>query len=168
MKKAFLLALSAVCITAASIAQGSPAATATGTINGANVSIKYSSPSVKGRQIWGGLVPYDKVWRAGANHATVIETDKDLTIQGNKLPAGKYSVYAIPGQDEWTVIFNSQTGQWGITRQGETTLDPSKDVFRVKVKPVKASAMQEALKYEVRPNGIALLWENVEVPVSVK
>lgn len=168
MKKAFLLALSAVCFTAATIAQGSPAATAAGSINGANVTITYSSPSVKGRQIWGGLVPYDKVWRAGANKATVIMTDKDLTVGGNKLPAGKYSIYAIPGQEEWTVIFNSQTDQWGITRGGETTLDPSKDVFRVKVKPVKAASMQEALKYEVRPNGIALVWENLEVPISVK
>lgn len=168
MKKAFLLALSAVCFTAATIAQGSPAATAAGSINGANVTIAYSSPSVKGREIWGGLVPYDKVWRAGANKATVIMTDKDLTVGGNKLPAGKYSIYAIPGKEEWTVIFNSQTDQWGITRQGETTLDPSKDVFRVKVKPVKSASMQEALKYEVRPNGIALVWENLEVPVSVK
>jgi hypothetical protein len=168
MKKALLLSLSALCITVLSFAQASPPATATGTINGANVSIKYSSPSVKGRQIWGGLVPYDKVWRAGANSATVIETDKDLMVQGQKLPAGKYSVYAIPGQNEWTMIFNSATGQWGINRDGSTTQDPAKDVIRVKVKPGKSAAMQEALKYDVTGTGFTLNWENLSVPVMVK
>ena len=69
----------------------SPAAVATGKINGATITINYSSPSVKGRVIWGDLVPYNKVWRAGANEATTFETDKELTIEGKKLPAGKYS-----------------------------------------------------------------------------
>src|SRR3954463_14450219 len=107
-------------------AQGrpSPKATATGKIGAANVTITYSSPSVKGRQIWGGLVPYDKVWRAGANEATLLETDKDLTVEGKKLPAGKYSLYAIPGEKQWQFIINSQTGQWGIERSGETTRKP--------------------------------------------
>src|SRR6476619_4117074 len=96
----------------------SPKMTATGKIGEANVTITYGSPSVKGRKIWGGLVPYDKVWRAGANEATQIETDKDLIVEGKKLPAGKYSLYTIPGEKEWQVIINVQTGQWGIERTG--------------------------------------------------
>lgn len=156
------------CNTSNSFSQASPAATAVGTINGANLTIKYSSPSVRGRKIWGGLVPYDKVWRAGANSATTLETDKDITVEGKKLPAGKYSLYAIPGEKEWTIIINSQTGQWGITRQGETTEDPAKDVLRVMVTPKKSATMNERMLYSIDKNGITLSWENLDVPVSVK
>src|SRR5688572_11614236 len=112
--------------------RNSPAATATGKIGAANVTISYSSPAVDGRKIWGGLVPYDSVWRAGANTATSIETDKDLTIGGKKLPAGKYSIFATPGEKEWTIILNSQTGQWGIKRGGVANRDPANDVLTVK------------------------------------
>jgi hypothetical protein len=155
-----------VCVT--SWAQ-SPAATATGkTSSGANLTIKYSSPSVKGRKVWGGLVPYDKVWRAGANEATILETDKDVTIEGKAIPKGKYSVYMIPGEKEWSIIINSQTGQWGINRDQSTTRDPAKDVAVVKVKPGKSASTNEALKYVVNDKGFALQWENLEVPVSVK
>jgi len=146
----------------------SPPATATGKVNGATITINYSSPAVKGRQIWGSLVPYDKVWRAGANEATIFETDKDIIVEGKPVKAGKYSLYAIPGEKEWTIIFNSQTGQWGIKMDGSTTEDPAKDVLRVKVKPQKTKAMQERLTYRVDKNGFALVWENVEVPVMVK
>ena len=86
----------------------SPAAIATGKINGANITIKYSSPSVKGRKIWGELVPFDKVWRAGANEATTFETDKDLIVEGLKLPAGKYSFFVIPNEKECILIFNKE------------------------------------------------------------
>jgi len=149
-------------------AQGSPKKTATGKIGAANVTITYSSPSVRGRKIWGDLVPYNKVWRAGANEATILETDKPLTIQGKKLPAGKYSLYAIPGEKEWQIILNSQTGQWGIERNGETTRKADKDVLVAKVKPKKSAAMQESLAYKINKNGFVLEWENLEVPVSAK
>lgn len=89
----------------------SPAATATGKIGAANVTINYSSPAVKGRKIFGELEPYGKVWRAGANEATIFETDHDIMVEGKKLPAGKYSFFATPGEKEWTVILNSQVGQ---------------------------------------------------------
>ncbi len=150
--------------------QASPAATASGTINGANVSIKYHSPRVKGRQIYGtDLVPYGgKVWRAGANEATVFETDKDLTVEGKKLPAGKYSIYAIANPDEWVIIFNSQTGQWGINRDQTTTEDPAKDVIRVTVKPRKSVAMNENMTYTIGNKGFVLSWENMDIPVSIK
>jgi Protein of unknown function (DUF2911) len=162
--------LSAVAlISVSSCAQkASPAATATGKAGGANITIAYSSPSVKGRAIWGGLVPYDKVWRAGANEATIFTTDKDIKIEGKELKAGKYSLYAIPGEKEWTIILNSETGQWGIKRTGETTEDPAKDVLRVNVKPKKSASMNESLTYTVDGKGFALNWENLTVPVSVK
>jgi hypothetical protein len=113
-------------------------------------------------------VPYGKVWRAGANTSTSIEIDKDVKVEGKTLAAGKYSIYAIPGEKEWTIIFNSQTGQWGITRAGETTEDPAKDVLRVTVKPKKSDKMNESLLYAVNFSGLVLSWENLDVPVSIK
>jgi hypothetical protein len=145
----------------------SPPATATGKIGAATITINYSSPAVKERKIWGELVPYNVAWRAGANEATTFETDKVLKVEGQDLPAGKYSLFAIPGENEWKVIFNSQTGQWGIKRTGEANRDAVNDVLTVTVKPVK-SDMHERLAYEVNKNGIVLKWENVAVPVSIK
>jgi hypothetical protein len=157
----------------ASIAQNgprrtSPAATATGKIGAANVTIAYSSPAVDGRKVWGELVPYDKPWRAGANQATTLETDKDLVIGGKKLPPGKYSLFATPGQDKWTITLNSQTGQWGIKAGGVANFDPEKNVLAVDVTPRKSATMNERLAYVVNKDGIVLQWENLEVPISVK
>lgn len=146
----------------------SPPATATGKVMGATITINYSSPAVKGRKIWGGLVPYDKVWRAGANEATLFETDKDIKIEGKSLPAGKYSLYAIPGEKEWVIILNSKTGQWGVKMDESTTEEPANDVLRVTVKPGKSASFNERLKYVVDKNGFALEWENLKVPVSIK
>ena len=146
----------------------SPKMTATGKIGQANVTITYSSPAVNGRQVWGSLVPYSKVWRAGANEATIFETDKDLMVEGKKLPAGKYSLYALPGEKEWQMIFNSQTGQWGIERSGETTRKAENDVLVVNVKPRASSTMEERLVYKLDSKGFVLQWEKLEVPVAVK
>ena len=146
----------------------SPPATATGKVMGATITINYSSPAVKGRKIWGELVPYDKVWRAGANEATIFQNDKNITVEGKSLPAGKYSLYAIPGEKEWVIILNSKTGQWGINMDGSTTEDPANDVLRVTVKSAKSASLNERLKYVVDKNGFALEWENLKVPVSVK
>ncbi len=158
----FLIAVLLMGFTAC--AQGnraSPASTANGKAGGADITISYSSPSVKGRTIWGELVPYGKVWRAGANEATTFETSKDITVEGKKLPAGKYSLFAIPGQSEFQIIFNSQTGQWG------TQHDAAKDVLTVNAKP-KTSAMSERLVYDVNNKGFSLKWDKLEVPVSIK
>lgn len=159
----FLMAILFMSVTAC--AQGnraSPAATATGKVGDADITINYSSPSVKGRTIWGELVPYGKVWRAGANAATTFETSKDIMVEGKKLPAGKYSLFALPGEAEWKIMFNSQTGQWG------TQYDASKDVLAVSVKPTAASAMSEQLAYDVTGNGVVLKWEKLQVPISIK
>ncbi len=159
----FLLAVFLMSFTACAQGnQASPAATATGKIGSADISINYSSPSVKGRTIWGELVPYGKVWRAGANAATTFETSKDIMVEGKKLPAGKYSLFALPGENEWKIMFNSQTGQWG------TQHDASKDVLAVAVKPTAAAAMSERLVYDVNGNGFVLKWDKLQVPVSIK
>lgn len=150
------------------MAQASPPATAAGKVKGAAITIEYSSPSVKGRKIWGELVPYGEVWRAGANKATIFMTDKDIMVEGKKLPAGKYSLYALPTEKEWTIILNSETGQWGIKRSGETTRDPAKDVITVNVKPKKAAAFSERLTYNINGDGFSIVWENLEVPVAIK
>ena len=150
----------------------SPPATAKGKIKDATITIDYSSPSVKGRPIWGSLVPYDKIWRAGANEATIFTTDKDIMVEGKKLPAGKYSLFMTPGEKEWTVIFNSETGQWGIKRSGDANLDPAKNVLEVKVKPKTEKDVQEKLTYVVEDKmmdkGFYLRWEKIKVFVSIK
>src|SRR5688572_14761372 len=88
------------------------------------IKVLYNRPYKKGREIFGSLVPYDKVWRTGANEATIFETNKDLSIEGKKLKAGKYTLWTIPGQESWTIIFNSEYGQWGINSKAEANRDP--------------------------------------------
>ena len=174
ISKGFVLAFIGMFITSLIWAQEdkskrpSPPATATGSVMGATITIDYSSPGVKGRKIWGGLVPYDQVWRAGANEATIFETSKDITVEGKSLPAGKYSLYAIPGEKEWVFIFNSKTGQWGVKNDESTSEDPANDVLRVTVKPEKSATFNERMKFVVSDDGFALEWENLKVPVSIK
>lgn len=177
MKRTLLLTtliVSALLFTLSSQAQAdkstrpSPPATATGKFGSATVTINYSSPAVKGRKVWGDLVPYDKAWRAGANEATIFETDHDVEIEGKKLPAGKYSLFATPGEKEWTFTFNSQTGQWGIKRTGEANFDPANNVLTVTAKAEKSKTFNERLIYTIDKKGFALQWENLEVPVKVK
>ena len=142
----------------------SPAMTATGKIKDANITIAYSSPSVKERKVWGELVPYNKVWRAGANDATTFETSKDITVQGKKLPAGKYSFFLIPKESGmWTAVFNKEPKQWGAYKYEE-----SKDALRVDVKTKALPATQETLVYKVTSNGFTMDWDKVSVPVEIK
>jgi len=139
----------------------SPARTTDGKVGDANIRIAYSSPAIKGRQVWGGLVPYDKVWRAGANEATIFETDKDIKVEGKELKAGKYSLFAVPTKGEWTMIFNKQTGQWG------TQYDEAQDEIRVKVTPRKSDKMNERLSYEVKDNKVVMYWEQMQIPMTI-
>jgi hypothetical protein len=140
----------------------SPPAVAQGKIGETTVRIDYSSPAVKNRKVWGELVPYGKVWRAGANEATTIAFSQDVTVEGRHLAKGTYSLYTLPGEDQWTVIFNKATGQWG------TDYDERRDALRVTVKPRKSAKMQERLAYIVAKNGILLRWEYLEIPVRIK
>ena len=134
--------------------KASPAKTAEGTVGDAKITINYSSPAVKGRMIWGDLVPLGEVWRAGANEATTFTTTKDIMVEGQKLAAGTYSFFVIPGEYESTFIFNSEAEQWG-----SMNYDSSKDVLRVNVSSGQTSTMEERLVYEVMDSGFEIRWE---------
>jgi hypothetical protein len=142
------------------------------------VTIAYSRPGVKGRKIWGGLVPYglapgnadsgDKPfpWRAGANENTTIEFNRDLLIEGKPLPAGKYGIHMIPSEKDWIIIFSKDNSAWG-----SFTYDPAKDALRVTVTPVKAP-FQEWLVYGfddlAGTSATAFLhWEQLKVPFKI-
>ena len=147
----------------------SPPAETSVAINGKNISIKYAAPSTYGRKIYGELVPYGKVWRAGANSATALTTAADLDINGLKVPAGNYTIYARPGDGDWQLIVNKQTGQWG------TVYDQSQDLGRVKMKVGKADAPIETYKMTLATSGgnkgtLTLAWENTvaSVPFTVQ
>ena len=141
----------------------SPPEKATGMINGATIQINYGSPSVRGRKIWGELVPFGEVWRAGANEATTFETDKELTIEGLRLPAGKYSFFVIPNNEECTIIFNKEAKQWGAYKYNEKM-----DQLRVKVKQQIADSATEKLTYIINSTDVELVWEKWIIGFSVK
>jgi hypothetical protein len=168
-------------------------ASVTQTIGVTDITINYSRPAVKGRAIFGDvsatdnyvkgeatlddqnkrpkdmvIVPYGHVWRTGANEATQFVVTDDVLINGQKLPAGKYSLSTVPGKDEWTIIFNSDYGQWGSFDYSE-----AKDVLRVKVKPVWLSDSQELLGYSFDPvtentATVNIRWEKVRVPFTIQ
>jgi hypothetical protein len=150
----------------------SPKASVTQTIGITDVVISYSSPGVKGRKIWGGLVPYDKVWRAGANEATKITFSNDVLIEGKKLSAGSYGFFVIPREKEWTIIFNKIADQWGAFEYNE-----SQDALRVNIVPQQGS-FHEWLDYvlsdmEANPHGknsamVNLNWEKVKLPFKIE
>ncbi len=140
----------------------SPAEKAGGVINGANIQINYSSPSVNGREIWGGLVPFNEVWRAGANDATTFETDKEIMIEGAKLPAGKYSFFIIPNKTECVLIFNKDAKQWGAYKYKE-----KQDQLRVTVKQQTADTKTEKLVYKVNADDVVLSWDNWNIAFKV-
>ena len=147
---------------AAQTKAASPRVSVSAKIGKATVSINYWSPSVKSRKIWGELVPYGQVWRAGANEATTFTTDRTINIAGKRLPAGKYGFFVIPNENEWVIIFNKVANQWGAYEYKE-----KEDVLRVKASPKKSNAMQERLVYKMNKNGFSILWENLEVPIVV-
>lgn len=160
------------------------------TVGTTDVSIAYSRPAVKGRTIWGDwptevkgegtldnqntrpegapVVPYGHIWRAGANEATLFAVDSDVLINGQPLAAGKYSFHAIPGKDEWTLVFNKDDGQWG-----SFAYDAAKDALRVKTKPQATSHSHEFLTYDIdgvteKSATVNLMWEKVKVPFTVE
>jgi hypothetical protein len=148
----------------------SPAATTSVAFGDKQVRVSYHAPSMHGRQILGGLVPYGQVWRAGANQATLLHTDADLTIGKLVVPKGDYSLYILPGEKEWTLIINTQTGQWGIKRDGSTSQDPTKDLGRVAMKLTKPAAPVETFAITLTKDGnqgaLAMAWENTVATVA--
>ncbi|PHN08099.1 hypothetical protein CRP01_03375 [Flavilitoribacter nigricans DSM 23189 = NBRC 102662] len=132
-------------------------------IGDATITVNYGSPSVKGRNLWGGLVPYDQVWRAGANEATTFEVSKDVTIGGQTLAAGKYGFFLYPKEDgEWEVIFNEVSDQWGAY-----DYDKSKDVIRVMASPAMVNDSSETMDFMVEGNNLVLRWGKLKLPVAI-
>jgi len=146
--------------------QASPRATTREGFGSGFVEVRYARPAVKGRKLWGELVPHDKVWRAGANEATTITLPEDALVQGEKLAKGTYTFFAIPGKDEWTLVFNRVLHQWGAFNYNSEF-----DALRVKAKP-RGAAMQEWLQYTLEPAAensieLRLIWGELEVPLRI-
>jgi hypothetical protein len=169
MRKPAILILCVLFIAAAAFAAQeetkkplSPPAKAEATLDGKKVTIDYSAPSKRNRVIMGGLVPYGQVWRTGANAATTLTTEADLMIGTLHIPKGTYTIYSIPGEKEWTLIVNKQTGQWG------TSYDAAQDLGRVKmtVAPVKDTVETFVIGID---KALTLTWENTRasVPIAV-
>ncbi|MEK6373912.1 MAG: DUF2911 domain-containing protein [Acidobacteriota bacterium] len=166
MRKHTTITLCILFVAAVALAQGaakkplSPPAKAAATLDGKKVTIDYSAPSKRNRAIMGGLVPYGQVWRTGANAATTLTTAADLMIGSLHVPKGTYTLYTIPGEKEWTLIVNKQTGQWG------TDYDAAQDLGRVKmtVTPVKDTVETFAIGIG---KALTLTWENTRASVPV-
>jgi hypothetical protein len=131
------------------------------------VEVIYNRPFKKNREIFGGLVPFDTTWRTGANEATTFETNKDLKFEGKTLPKGKYTLWTIPGRESWTIIFNSEFGQWGVNFEGQANLDPEKDVLKFDVPVVTAQQSIEQFTISFEKTGetaeMVLLWDTTVV-----
>jgi hypothetical protein len=159
-----LIALSASSAAAQlNLPRPSPKATISQTVGVSDVTITYSRPSLRGRAIWGALVPWEKVWRTGANEVTTISVTDDVLVEGQKLAAGTYSLHSIPGQSEWTFIFNKAVPPSGYS------YDAAQDALRIKVKPQSSTHSHELLTFEIptvseEAAEVALLWEKVRVP----
>jgi len=146
----------------------SPKAEVEQTVGFTKITIDYSRPGVKGRKIWGGLVPYNVVWRAGANEATKITFSTDVKIDGKKLKAGSYGFFAIPGQKTWVLIFNKVANQWGAFEYNDV-----EDALRIEVTPIQNNCWQEWLAYTISKSSdnkavVMLEWEKLKVPFNVE
>lgn len=144
----------------------SPEAVAEFNQNSLTVKVNYCQPYKKGRVIFGGLVPYEKVWRTGANEATTIEFGQSVTIAGKPLKAGKYSLWSIPFSNGWQAVFNRETGQWG------TSYDPAEDELRVMVNSRPHSPMAEQFTISFAPaaggTDMILAWDQTEAVVPIR
>jgi hypothetical protein len=146
----------------------SPKADTSVTIAGKSISVEYYAPSMHGRKVMGGIVPYGIVWCTGANWATKLTTESDLEVGGLKLPKGSYSIWTLPNEKEWTLIINRETGQFHLN------YDQSQDFGRTKMElktlPAPVETFEVRLKAESGKKGrLALVWENTEasVPITV-
>jgi hypothetical protein len=139
----------------------------TASIGGTELRISYHAPAVRGRTIWGGLVPYNDVWVTGAHRATALTVGKDFRVGEQSVPAGKYALFTIPGEQEWTVIINKNWDQHLADDYSQ-----AEDVARVKVKPESADSVTERLKYAIKTTGgqtgeIIMSWEKIRIKIPV-
>jgi hypothetical protein len=186
-----LLSCAASAIAQVRVPRPSQKASVMQTLGVTDITITYSRPAVKGRTIWGDplpeqaageatlddqfkrpkdapIVPYGHIWRTGANEATMFVVTDEVLINDQRLPAGSYSLHTIPAKNEWTIVFNGTTNQWG-----SFNYDPAKDTLRVKAKPRMVAENQEWLAFTIDPLGddiaqVNLRWEKVSVPFTVK
>lgn len=146
-------------------ARVSPNASVSQTIGTTEITITYGRPSINDRNIFGGLVKYDQVWRTGANESTAITFSDDVMIEGEEVKAGTYSLYSVPGENEWTIIINSKLS-WG------TQYDPGKDVLRTKAKPEKGRKVEQFMIYfeDVTDSSAecVLHWDTTKVPFTIE
>ncbi len=125
------------------------------------INIEYSSPRVKKRKVWGGLVPYNTIWRSGANKATYLKTTSDLIVEGDLLEKGAYSIFTIPRENEpWTIILNKEWDQWG-----SYNYDQTKDALRIEVTPTKSS-FEEEMTFELDTTAIRFDWDNLSYVIN--
>ena len=141
---------------------------AIGKIGTAAVVINYHSPGVRGRNIWGGLIPYGEVWVTGAHNATTIEIEKDFIVNGVTLPKGKYAFFTIPGKKEWIIIINKNWNQH-LTDDYQQT----EDLVRIKVKPQQQKETIQRLQYFITGKGnnkgmIAMAWDKLKIQFEIK
>jgi hypothetical protein len=162
-----LLAISSQIFSQIDLPRLSPKAAVSQTIGYTEISVEYSRPSVHGRKIWGDLVPYNKVWRTGANEATVIQFTTDVSINGNKIPAGRYSLFTIPNEKEWTIIFNKVDKQWGAFNYKE-----DQDLIRFNVTPTENEFVESLIYYfsDITSNSVLLniAWEKIKVSFKIE
>jgi hypothetical protein len=141
----------------------SPKETVKGKIGDTNIEIVYGRPSSRGRTMIGGNEKYGQVWRTGANEATTIEFDKAVKIEGKDVPAGKYALFTIPNENQWTIILNKDHKQWGAYNYKQ-----SDDVLRVDVKAGKPANFVETFTISIEKDEVVLKWENSQVAFKVK
>ena len=163
MKSKIIIALT-LFVSTLMFGQKSPSRSVEGTIDEVNIKIEYSAPRVRERVIYGNLVPYDKVWRAGANENTTIEFDHYVKIGGKKLAKGKYGFFLIPKEkNRWVAIFSKKNDAWGASSYKEED-----DVLRVKLKTKDTGSTVENLSYVVSEHGIFFTWADRMFEIKIK
>ena len=143
----------------------SPNASVSQTIGLTDILVTYGRPGVRDREIFGGLVPYGQVWRTGANESTVVVFPEDVRVQGESVPAGTYSLYTVPGEDEWTIILNNKLS-WG------TAYDEAEDLLRVTADPQESHFVEQMMIYfediTAESGDLVIHWANTKVPVTIE
>lgn len=149
--------------------KASPERVANYGVDGFKLQVKYCSPSKKGREIFGGLVPYNEVWRTGTNEATTFETNQDINFGGKRLLAGKYSMWTIPQQTQWTVILNSEIPGWGVGFDSKASRNPEKDVLKINVASLdaKSTIEQFSIRFEYNVN-MVMEWDKTKISVPIQ
>ena len=147
--------------------EASPEATVAYKKDGTEISVFYCQPAKKGREIFGKLVPFGEVWRTGANEATTFTTNKDLSIGGKTLPAGKYTLWTIPEKDQWTVIFNGKQYDWGVSFGAKASREAEADVLQIKVPTATLGSVQERfnISFDQTTPALVLAWDMTKVVV---